>query len=115
MDSHLCTVARREHLEVVGAIILKPLVSYTTKTLRLLNLVVSQLLKLGCRQVQNTLGSRYYLEKSQSRPDQGCVCNAAVGSEIKRSVIGRDLGAKRAQVAAVFYKRLFNPRSYPKL
>jgi hypothetical protein len=70
LDSHLCTLAGREYLEVVGAIILKPPVSYTTKTLRPLNLLVSQLLKLGCQQVRNTLGSRYYLEKSQSRPDK---------------------------------------------
>jgi hypothetical protein len=70
LDSHLCTFARRECLEVVGVIILKPLVSYTTKTLRPLNLLVSQILKLGSRQVQSTLGSRHYLEKSQSRPDK---------------------------------------------
>lgn len=51
LDSHLCTVAGRELLEVVGAIILIPLVSYTTKTIQPLNLLVSQLLKLGCRQM----------------------------------------------------------------
>jgi hypothetical protein len=59
-----------EHFEVVGAIIVKPLVSSIPKTLRPLNLLVSQILKLGSRQVQSTLGSRYYQEKSQSRPDK---------------------------------------------
>ncbi|MGZ5031310.1 MAG: hypothetical protein ACXV8I_12045 [Methylobacter sp.] len=67
LDSHLCTFAGRESREVVGAIILKPLVSCTMKTLRPLNLLVSQLLKLGYRQVQNTLDSRYYLEKSSEQ------------------------------------------------
>ncbi|MGH8533679.1 MAG: transporter [Gammaproteobacteria bacterium] len=90
LANHIWSVAGDDDRADVSSTFLQPFVSYTTKTFTTfglntestydwehsqwtvpLNLLVSQLLKLGKQPIQLQLGGRYYAEKFDGGPDWG--------------------------------------------
>lgn len=90
LANHIWSVAGDGDRADVSSAFLQPFVSYTTKTFTTiglntestydwedsewtvpLNLLVSQLLKLGTQPIQFQLGGRYYAEKPDGGPDWG--------------------------------------------
>ncbi|MGH8584930.1 MAG: transporter [Gammaproteobacteria bacterium] len=90
LSNHLWSFAGEDNRQDVNATFLQPFLAYTTKTFTTftlntestydwensqwtvpLNVIVSQLVKIGQQPIQFAIGGRYYVEKPEGGPDWG--------------------------------------------